>query len=70
LVDHLSFDDDTLAMLRQELARADLQIYSVVVMAQRDLEAGRFAAVLARLKVDADKLRMHASPLNDWLRQL
>lgn len=51
---------EDLALLKAELEREDLQIYSVVVMARRDLEVGKVDAALARLRVDADKLLRHA----------
>jgi len=62
----LSAED--LALLKAELARDDLQIYTVVVMALRDLDAGRVDAALARLRVDADKLRCHDTPINRLLK--
>jgi hypothetical protein len=55
------------AILRAELARPELRIYTVVVMAERDLAAGRLDAALARLRVDADKLRCHDTRLNELL---
>lgn len=62
-----TLDDDNLALLRAELERPDLQIYSVVVMARRDLAAGDVDAALVRLRVDADKLRCHDTPINRLL---
>lgn len=57
----------TIAIFCAELSRADLSIYTVCVMAQRDLDANNFASAVARLRVDADKLRSHDTPLNDLL---
>jgi hypothetical protein len=44
--------------LLDELDREDLQDYTVVVMAARDMESNNIVSALARLKVDADQLRM------------
>lgn len=58
---------DELVILGQELAREDLQVYTVVRMAQRDVAAGAIDSALARLRVDADKLRCYDTPLNHLL---
>lgn len=44
--------------LHRELAREDLDSYTAVRMARADVAAGHFEAAVARLRVDADKLRM------------
>jgi len=43
--------------LPDELFSDELEIYTVVRMAQQDLEEGNIKGALARLKVDADKIR-------------
>lgn len=48
-----------LEILKQELQRPELRVYGAVVMASRDLENGDVAGALARLRIDADKLRAH-----------
>jgi|JI10StandDraft_1071094.scaffolds.fasta_scaffold44191_1 hypothetical protein len=59
-----------LLMVKREVAREDLRIYSVVVMAGLDLDAGKVESALARLRVDADKLRCYDSPLNELLKRV
>lgn len=59
--------DEDRALLAGELARADLQVYTVVRMAKRDLERGHADTAIARLKVDADKLRCHDTPINQLI---
>ncbi len=54
---------DVKAVLTRELAREDLGIYTVVQLAARDVTAGDIQGALARLKVDADKIRMHSPEL-------
>ncbi len=54
-------------MLKTELQRADLRVYTVVVMAERDLDTGNVDGALARLRVDADKLRCYDTPINRLL---
>jgi hypothetical protein len=52
--------------LMDELDREDLQVYTVVVLAARDMENHNdVASALSRLKVDADKLRMVSPKLYD-----
>lgn len=58
-------EGETIAILRRELAREDLSIYTVCVMALRDLDRGDLACAIARLRVDADKLRMYDTPINE-----
>lgn len=57
-----------LEILKQELQRSELREYTVVVMASRDLESGDVAGALARLRIDADKLRAHNTPITRLLR--
>lgn len=54
-------------LLRQELARDDLSIYTVIIMARQAIELGRYAEALSRLRVDADKIRMHSRELYDLI---
>lgn len=54
-------------LLRQELARDDLSIYTVVIMARQAVELGRYAEAVSRLRVDADKIRMHSRELYDLI---
>lgn len=61
---------EDLRELRAELQRADLRIYSVVVLAAQDLDAGKVGDALSRLKVDADKLRCHETPINEMLARV
>lgn len=51
------------AILRSELARQDLSVYTVVRMAREDLACGNFDAAVARIAVDMDKIRMHSPEL-------
>jgi len=60
---HKPLSAEDLAVLTVELAREELQIYTAVVLARRDLEAGNADAAIARLRVDADKLRVHCTPI-------
>lgn len=57
-----------LEILKQELQRPELRVYGAVVMASRDLENGDVAGALARLRIDADKLRAHNTPITRLLR--
>lgn len=57
-----------LEILKQELQRSELREYTVVVMASRDLESGDVAGALARLRIDADKLRAHSTLITRLLR--
>lgn len=54
-------------ILSRELAREDLQVFSVVRMAARDMADGNVASAIARLRVDADKLRMHSTELYEFI---
>lgn len=56
------------ALLARELAREDLLVYAVVRMAVHDFADGKFASAVARLRVDADKIRMHSQDLYDLIR--
>lgn len=58
-----------LEILKQELQRPELRVYTVVIMASRDLENGDVAGALARLRIDADKLRAHNTPITRLLRE-
>lgn len=55
-------------LLARELAREDLQVYAVVRMAAHDFAEGQFASAVARLRVDADKMRMHSQELYDLIQ--
>ncbi len=65
----ITLEHDDLENLRQELQRPDLRAYTVVVMASRDLESGDVAGALARLRIDADKLRMHETTITRLLQE-
>ena len=54
-------------VLRRELAREDLAIYTVVRMAREEVAVGHFDTAVARLRVDADKILMHSQPLYDLI---
>ncbi len=54
-------------VLRRELAREDLAIYTVVRMAREEVAVEHFDAAVARLRVDADKILMHSRPLYDLI---
>lgn len=62
---HLTQDE--LKTLRQELSREDLQILTTVVLARRDVQRGEVEVALARLMVDADKLRCFDTQLMQFL---
>lgn len=53
--------------MRRELARDDLSIYTVVLMAREEVAVGHFDAAVARLRVDADKILMHSRALYDLI---
>jgi hypothetical protein len=54
-----TLSSDQLYDLLDELNREDLECYTVVVLARRDIDENRdVKTALARLRVDADKLRM------------
>nr|EIU2701775.1 hypothetical protein [Pseudomonas aeruginosa] len=55
-------------LLRKELARDDLSIYTVVVMARQEVELGRIVEPIARLRVDADKILVHSRELYDLIK--
>lgn len=55
-------------LLRQELARDDLSIYTVVLMARQEVELGRIDEAIARLHVDADKILAHSRELYDLIK--
>lgn len=57
-------DAEIVQMMKTELQRSDLQIHLVVRMALQDVNAGDYKTALMRLRVDADKLRCHETPLN------
>lgn len=61
-------DKNDLEILKKELQRPDLRVYAVVVLASRDLDYGDIAGALARLRVDADKLRMHSTQITRLLQ--
>lgn len=54
-------------LLSRELARDDLSVYTVVVMARQAVDLGRFGEAVSRLRVDADKIRMHSRVLYDLI---
>jgi hypothetical protein len=58
---------DELKTLRQELGREDLQVLTSVVLARRDVQRGEVEVALARLMVDADKLRCFDTQLTQFL---
>jgi hypothetical protein len=64
-VRHLTPDE--LKTLRQELGREDLQVLTSVVLARRDVQRGEVEVALARLMVDADKLRCFDTQLMQFL---
>ena len=53
--------------LQTELSRKDLSNYTVIRLARKDVEFGLFDAAISRLRVDADKLRIHSSVLNELI---
>lgn len=58
-----------LVRLRQELQREDLQSFTVVRMALRDVLDGNVDTAIARLTVDADKFRACSTVLVDFVRR-
>ncbi len=60
-------DPDELHILRRELQRPELRVYTAVVLASRDLDNGDIPGALARLRVDADKLRSHETRITQLL---
>jgi hypothetical protein len=60
-------DAQAIGVLRRELQREDLQIFSAVRLALRDVRAGQPESAVARLRSDADKLRCFDTPLNALL---
>lgn len=63
----MELTDNQKRILKKELEREDLSVYTVVVMALRDANNGDYSAALSRLRVDADKLRMYNTPINQIL---
>tara|TARA_B100001105_G_scaffold248049_1_gene233378 strand:+ start:749 stop:934 length:186 start_codon:yes stop_codon:yes gene_type:complete len=55
------------ALLKMLLSSTELDIYSAVVMARQDLETGRLDSAVARLRVDADKIRTVDKRLYDLI---
>jgi len=53
--------------LPHHFANRELGIYTVVQLAKRDWVNGRFRSAFTRLRVDADKIRMHDHALYDVL---
>ena len=56
------------SLLRSELAREDLSSYTVVRLARKDVEVGHFDTAMARLRIDADKLRPESPVLIELMR--
>lgn len=63
------FSDVEIKMLQAELQREELQVYTAIVMAKKDLDDGNYDTVIFRLKLDADKWRGYDTPINDFLKQ-
>lgn len=55
--------------LKQRLAHPDLSVYTVVRMAQIDLQRNDVPSAMARLRIDYDKIRCVDSQLADWIYQ-
>jgi hypothetical protein len=49
------------------LSSPDLQCYTVVLMALKDLRKGNISGAVARLRVDADKIRSHDVALYNYI---
>lgn len=54
---------DQLEQLNHEVRREDLQAYTAIRMARRELAAGNVDGALATLRVDADKIRSYSPDL-------
>lgn len=63
-----TLSEDQRRILRNELARSDLSIFSCVALAKVELATGHYDAAIARLLVDADKIRTISRPLYDIVR--
>jgi len=61
-------NSNDLEILKKELQHPELRVYTAVVMASLDLENGDVAGALARLRIDADKLRAHNTQITRLLR--
>ena len=55
-------------ILRHELDREDLSIFTCVRMARRDLDFGHFDSAMARLASESDKLRTYSKPLDELIK--
>lgn len=62
-----SLSEDQIQALGAALDQAELQAYMVVVMAGRDFRAGRPLSAIARLRVDAAKMRVASPAIYDVL---
>jgi len=49
------------------LLTEDLNIYTAVVMARKDLQNGDFESAISRLKIDADKFRINHANLYKFI---
>jgi len=63
----IELSPEQIDLLCRELSRDDLSIYTVVVMARQAVELGRYGEAVSRLRVDADKIRMHSRELYDLI---
>jgi hypothetical protein len=54
-------------MKLRSMLTEDLNIYTVVVMARRDLDRGDFKSAINRLKIDADKIRIDNYELYEFI---
>lgn len=64
----IQLNHNELEVLKLELQRPDLRVYAAVVMACRDLQNDDVDGALARLRIDADKLRAHDTQIVRLLR--
>jgi hypothetical protein len=53
----MAFTQKDLAEITRRLGNPDIQCFSAVLMARRDLNAGNHEAAVCRLRIDADKIR-------------
>lgn len=61
--------EETIKQLQEMLKQEDIQIYTVVHMAVKDLEKGNIESAVSRLRIDADKIRMHSEPLYEYINK-
>lgn len=64
--------EESIKQLKEMLKQEDIQVYkvyTVVQMAAKDLEKVNTESAVSRLRIDADKLRMHSKTLYEYINK-